>query len=393
MCRKLQNFASGGLLFINGSLRNPPITFSNQSEAVVPPGCYPPIMINVSSIRLTVFAIGFGSLLSGCATHQPVSTKLAPLPETVTSFGAVTSDGWLYAFGGHKGERHDYSIEMVSGSFQRLKLNDGRAWQMLPSATPGQGQPLVAHDGIIYRIGGMAAHNHKDEKQNLYSLSLVQKFNPKTGHWEDMTPLPAVRSSHDAVVIGDKIYVAGGWQLAGGTNKPAWPSNALVFDLVHPQSGWQEFPQPFQRRALALAALGSRVICIGGMDSDSQPTLAVDIYDPASGQWIKGPDLPPGEFKGFSCSAIAQGGRVYVTTFQGDVLRLAKDERSWEVVGRLERPRMAHRLVTAGKTQLIALGGEDGEENKTPDLELLTPSALPQIASGTSTQTTATNAR
>ncbi len=347
-------------------------------------------MLKTASLRLALAAAGLGAFLSGCATHPPVNTALAPLPETVTSFGAVTTDGWLYVFGGHKGERHEYSVDMVSGSFQRLNLSTGGAWEKLPSTTPGQGQPLVAHDGFIYRIGGMSAHNHPDDKQDLYSLSVVQRFDPKTSHWEELTPLPAVRSSHDAVVIGDKIYVAGGWQLAGGTNKPAWPANALVLDLAHPQAGWQEFPQPFQRRALALAALGSRVICIGGMDSDNKPTLDVEIYDPATGKWITGPALPPGQFKGFSCSAIAQGGRVYVTAFQGDLLRLAKDEKSWEVVGRLEHPRMAHRLVTAGTRQLIALGGEDGEEKRT-DLELLTPSARPMIATSTNTQVTATN--
>jgi hypothetical protein len=35
---------------------------------------------------------------------------------------------------------------------------------------------------------------------------------------------------------------------------------------------------------------------------------------------------------------------------------------------------MSHRLVTAGTSQLIALGGEDGED-KRPELELLTPAA------------------
>jgi N-acetylneuraminic acid mutarotase len=330
--------------------------------------------------------------LAGCATQphpaqvsaESPAASFAPLPETVTSFGAVTSDGYLYAFGGHKGERHEYSVEMVSGSFQRLKLSEGRAWETLPSTTPGQGQPLVAHGGYIYRIGGMAARNKADAKQDLYSMSLVQRFDPKRGQWEEFTPLPEIRSSHDAVILGDKLYVAGGWQLAGGTNKAVWPANALVLDLAHPKAGWREFPQPFQRRALALAALDSRVFCIGGMDSDNQPTLAVDIYDTTSGQWTKGPDLPAGQFKGFSCSAIPQDGRIYVTAFQGDLLRLATDARSWEVVGRLEHPRMAHRLVTAGATQLIALGGEDGEE-KRPDLELLTPGAVKiQTAMGTS---------
>lgn len=346
---------------------------------------------------LSSFAVT--ALFVGCVTSAPTrraavatpAATLAPLPEAVTSFGAVTSDGWLYVFGGHKGERHEYSAEMVSGSFQRLKLSDGRAWESLPSAAPGQGQPLVAHDGFIYRIGGMAARNHADAKQDLYSLTLVQRFDPQSRRWEDVAPLPAPRSSHDAVVLGDKLYVAGGWQLIGGTNKPVWPANALVLDLANPRAGWREFPQPFQRRALALAALGSRVYCIGGMDSNNKPTLAVEIYDTATGQWSKGPDLPPGENKGFACSAIAQDGRIHVTAFQGDLLRLSTDGSAWEVVGRLEHPRMAHRLVTAGATQLIALGGEDGEA-KRPDLELLTPAAKPLVADNSSaTTSTAAN--
>ncbi|HTD65950.1 MAG TPA: hypothetical protein VK846_05400 [Candidatus Limnocylindria bacterium] len=340
-----------------------------------------------SALVSLLASLALAAALIGCATHTalpeissaPISGPLAPLPERVTSFGAVTSDGWLYAFGGHKGERHEYSVEMVSGSFQRLKLSEGRAWESLPAAAPGQGQPLVAHGGYIYRVGGMAARNHADAKQDLYSMTVAQRFDPKNHRWENIAPLAAPRSSHDAVIMGDKLYIAGGWQLAGGTNKPAWPANALVLDLNDSRAAWKEFPQPFQRRALALAALGSRIYCIGGMDSDNKPTLAVEIYDTVSGHWTKGPELPPGKQKGFSCSAITQGGRIYVNAFQGDLLRLSFDARSWEVVGRLEHPRMAHRLVTAGATQLIALGGEDGEA-KRPDLELLTPAATPQVA-------------
>ena len=354
------------------------------------------------SFNLTHLIVVAALALTGCATKHDqhdhsahasvaeIKTNLTTLPETVTSFGAVSADGWLYVFGGHKGERHDYSKEMVSGSFHRLSLNEGRAWERLPGAAPAQGVPLVAQGGSVYRIGGMAARNAAEAKQDLYSMALVQHFQPERGQWEEIAPLPEPRSSHDAVVFGDKIYVAGGWQLFGGTNKAAWPSNALVLDLKNVRAGWQPFPQPFQRRALALAALGSRIYCIGGMNADNQPTLDVDVYDTKSGQWSKGPALPAGKFKGFSCSAIAQDGRIYANAFQGDLLRLASDGRSWEVVGRLQHPRMAHRLVTAGRTQLIALGGEDGEE-KRADLEVLTPSLQPRAAATAASTTTQTS--
>lgn len=342
-------------------------------------------MLKMSSLRLAAL-FGLAALLSGSATPQPVKTSLAPMPEAVTSFGAVTSDGWLYVFGGHKGERHEYSTEMVSGSFHRLKLSDGSAWEKLPSAAPGQGQPLVAYNGYVYRIGGMAAKNHEKEKQDLFSTTIAQRYNPETKKWEDFTKLPAPRSSHDAVVKAGKLYVIGGWQLAGGASKPVWPANALVLDLAHPEAGWKEFPQPFQRRAIAVAATGSRLYCIGGMDSDNKTTLAVEVYDISTGKWTKGPDLPPGPNKGFSCSAISLNGQIYANALQGDLLRLSKDGNSWDVVGRVDQPRLAHRLVTAGKTQLIVLGGEDGDA-KRPELQLLTPSAKPLPAKATSSST------
>jgi hypothetical protein len=81
-------------------------------------------------------------------------------------------------------------------------------------------------------------------------------------------------------------------------------------------------------------------------------TLSVDVYDTASGQWTKGPDLPNGKSKGFGCSAVAQNGRLYANAFKGDLLPCSGR------VFRIGSSRKAH-------TQINALGGEDGE-NKRP---------------------------
>jgi hypothetical protein len=329
----------------------------------------------------------------GCSTpnthitnRHPVdpATVLAPMPEPVTSFAAVTHDGWLYVCGGHKGERHDYNASQVSGAFHRLDLSSGTRWEALHATAPGQGMPLVAHRNRIIRTGGMAARNNPGEKQDLVSSDAVLQFDTRTLRWDALPSLPEVRSSHDAVVVGDTLVVGGGWSLSGGTNAPTWPDHGLTLDLRHPERGWNKFQQPFRRRALALAAIGQKVHFIGGMDSDNKPTLAVDVYDLTTGAWSKGPDLPEGRFKGFACSAIAQSGSIYANMFQGDLLRLGPGGNAWEKVGRVTHPRMAHRLVTAGDRQLIVLGGEDGED-KRPDLELLSPNAAP-----TSTLSTAT---
>jgi hypothetical protein len=187
------------------------------------------MMSLLPAVALLVWS-GCSTTSSCCSTAAHDATPIvlpasfAPMPETVTSFGAVTADGWLYVFGGHKGERHEYSADMVSGSFHRLNLRDGLAWEKLPAAPASQGLPLVTHGGFVYRVGGMAARNPAGVKQDLFSTTHFQRFDPRRAQWENLTPLPAPRSSHDAVVLGDKLYVAGGWSLAGGTNKAVWPA-------------------------------------------------------------------------------------------------------------------------------------------------------------------------
>jgi hypothetical protein len=367
--------ASGGLRFSSGSLRKRPLMFGNPPKAPGRGIRYSAPMLNFPYLRLAAFA---AALVTSDARPSRAADACPPLPEAVTSFGAATQAGWLYVFGGHRGERHDYSSDQVSGALHRLRLDGGRVWESLPGAALGQGLALVAHGRFLYRVGGMAARNAHGAKQDLYSTNLVQRFDPGTGLWEEMIPMPAPRSSHDAAVLGDRLFVGGGWQLDGGDAKPVWHARMLVLDLTSPQLGWQAMEQPFQRRALAVAAAGHHVLCIGGMDSDNRSTLSVDIFNTLDGNWTRGPDLPTGPHKGFGCSAIAQDGRIYASTLQGDLLRLAPDSRSWEIVGRLRHPRLAHRLVSAGAASLIVLGGEDGEA-KRPELEWFDVSARADV--------------
>ena len=321
---------------------------------------------------------------SSCATPprtpdpslQPPAASLAPMPEAVTSFGAVSHRGWLYVGGGHKGERHEYSAPMVSGSFHRLRLSEGSAWERLPGTPPAQGAPLVAHGNFVYRIGGMAARNAPGEKSDLHSHATVSRYDVDRGVWEDFVPLPEPRSSHDAVVLGDKIYVAGGWTLAGAPGKGVWIDTLLELDLRASKPRWEARPQPFRRRAIAVAAAGERLYCLGGIDAEGATLLAVEVYDTVTGTWSKGPDLPTGPMKGFGCSAIAQGGRIYFSGMKGELHALESSASTWTLVCPLRHPRFFHRLVPAGTSHLVAAGGEDSE-GKRNDLEVLTvPAAL-----------------
>jgi len=295
---------------------------------------------------------------------------LPPMPEAATSFGAAVTGGHLYLYGGHTGERHVYTADKVSGAFHRVAVEDGASWESLPRGVAAQGTALVAVDGRLVRVGGMAARNLAGEKADLRSLDSAAMYDPASRTWTELPALPAPRSSHDVAVIGRTLYAGGGWTLSGGTNAGVFHTNIAVLDLAAEPLQWRLIPQPFTRRGLALAALGDRLYFIGGMTGSNDTTLAVEIFDTKTGAWHSGPELPKGKLKGFGNSAIAVGDRIYVSGLSGEVHALGANSTEWEKVATLKQRRFFHRLVAVDAHTLLALGGED-EEGKISNVEVI----------------------
>lgn len=302
---------------------------------------------------------------------SPKQASLSPLPVGVSSLGAVASDGFLYVFGGHAGKTHNYSTRDVLGTFQRLDLNSGKSWEVLPSGPNVQGMNLVAHKGKIIRVGGMQPRNGPDQPADNHSLKDCASFDPKTNQWTALPPLPAGRSSHDLVIVGDQLVVVGGWELNGKGTSPVWHETTLIMDLSHPEPVWKSIPQPFQRRALTAASLGNKVYVLCGLDENGGSHKGVDILDLKTGKWTTGPEVP-GNRVGFSPAAATLGDRLLVNTFDGHLLRLNAGETAWELVATTSTPRMVHRLIPNGKGVLLVGGASQGT-NRT-DIEFLAPS-------------------
>ncbi|MGD9637201.1 MAG: DUF4198 domain-containing protein, partial [Pirellulales bacterium] len=296
---------------------------------------------------------------------------IAPLPEAVSSFGAAVADGYLYVYSGHTGTEHDHSAANLSKRFARVPLAGG-AWEELPMQTPLQGLPLVAYEGKLYRVGGMNALNATtDDKEDLHSTTEFAEYDPATKRWTALAPLPAARSSHNAVVIGDKLYVVGGWTL-NGSRKGEWLSDSLVYDFSDPSKGWQPLPQQvFKRRALAASQWHGKVAALGGMDEKAKISRSVDFFDPANGKWSKGPELPGTGMSGFGVSAWNLGDDLYVSGFNGRVFKLADDGSKWEVVAKLEEPRFFHQLVPAAQADALLVVGGASRDGHLASVELV----------------------
>ena len=304
-------------------------------------------------LALVLFAGAFpataGATESNADGAPSVESALPPLPEAITSFGAAIDGDWVYVYGGHIGTAHQHSRDNLARGFYRLNLAQPKEWESLEMGPARQGLALVAHGGTLYRIGGLAARNAKGEPEDLHSSRDVSRFDPATGTWASMTPLPEPRSSHDAVVLGDKLYVVGGWCLRGDdmSGDSYWHDTVCVADLTQSPIVWEEIEAPFARRALAIATAGDQVCVLGGITDDGSVSRSVDCLDTRTGEWSEGPELPmTGWLKGFGVSAFTTGPSLFMSGSAGDLYELEAGGSEWIPAGfQLEVPRFFHRLL------------------------------------------------
>jgi N-acetylneuraminic acid mutarotase len=330
--------------------------------------------IRSSIVTKYLFAAAALGLCLTTATRgaDPAKAPAFPaMPKAVSSFGAIECDGYLYLYGGHAGKTHSYDTDSVLGTFHRLKLDGGTKWEPLPGGPIAQGMNLTSHGGKVYRVGGMQPKNKPGDPSDNHSLADCARFDPKAGKWEELPAMPAGRSSHDVVTVGDKLVVVGGWQMKGKGEKQVWPETALVMDLSEKKLAWKEIPQPFKRRALTAAAVGTKVYVLGGLGAEGADRR-VDILDVATGKWSEGPDLPGSERTAFSPAACTVSGRLVVNTSAGPVYRLTEKGDGWEKVGECATKRMVARLIPFGTDRVILLGGAAGMTGNADSLEVIT---------------------
>lgn len=299
------------------------------------------------------------------------NTRYPDLPVGITSFGATFHEGAIYVYGGQLGRAHSYSWDDVNKPLYRLKLEDGADWEELASDEPALGPTLWTHESGVIRVGGMQPKNARNDEQDLVSVPYVRRFDPESGKWSSLVDLPVPRSSHDSLIVGDKIYVVGGWQMKGKDNSSTWLKTVEVLDLAAEKPEWRSIEQPFIRRALSIAVVGDELFCMGGLDNGGDTSLEVDILNLETEEWHKGPDLPEGPMDGFGLAGLVDSddGKLYITGFSGTVYTYDGKE-AWDEVAQFEHGRFFSRFVDPPNAPLIVLGGT-GKEGRSQVVEQL----------------------
>ncbi|EMI20460.1 Kelch repeat type 1-containing protein [Rhodopirellula maiorica SM1] len=299
------------------------------------------------------------------------TSSLPELPTELTSFGGTVANGTLFVYGGHVGNAHSYSTAEQSNAFWSLDLPDGASWNSLPSGPKLQGLAMVGHGNSVVRIGGFTALNDEGETHNLQSQATVSRYDIDAKQWKDDTPLPEPRSSHAATVIGNQVYVVGGWAMSG-ENETQWHNTAWTADLSQQPLQWKPIAAPpFKRRALSVAAHDGRVYVVGGMDQEQGPSTEVDIFDPKSNQWSKGASLIGEAMTGFGCWAQSHAGHLYVSTVNGTIQRLTDEGDDWEIVGSYDPGRFFHCMLPLDPSSMVMVGGANMSIGRFTNLDIV----------------------
>lgn len=301
------------------------------------------------------------------------SSEDGVLPEPITSFGATTIDGALYALGGHTGGAHSYSLEEQFNKLIRLDLKNSKGWEVITEGPRVQGNALVGLNSKVILVGGFSAENAKGEKSRFVSKAVVQQYDLKEGKWQELPSLPEPRSSMDATVLDGNLYAIGGWAMSGDSEESKWHKTAWRLPLDKDGSSWQPIAEPpFRRRALAVVAHAGRVFVIGGMNEDGGPTTETCAYNPADNSWEKLGSIAGVPMNGFGAAATELDGKLLVSTVDGSIQLFDDQRNSWKIIGQIPTGRFFHRILPLSADTVAIIGGANMNVGKFRKTEFLT---------------------
>jgi hypothetical protein len=218
-------------------------------------------------------------------------------------------------------------------------------WTALPPARHSRGEVSAAVVGdSIYVVGGFDTTGH--------TTALVERLDLRTGRWSTSRSLPQPLNHMNAVDYGGKLYVVGGYSQPSDTSAGAVRS----FWRYDPTTDrWSAMPPAPLPRAAAGAAviLGGRAVGLGNFAD-------VERYRPGASSWDRLPAMPVAR-SGFQ--AVNVDGKIVVVGGEGpagtigEVDELDPATGHWTRLPDLPIPRHGLGLVAAGPLVYAIEGG------------------------------------
>jgi N-acetylneuraminic acid mutarotase len=225
-------------------------------------------------------------LIGGVVGGAPVAAQSSRGPWLPATFmqhersesAIVALDGRMYVIGGYPGTRIPSNVVQVWDS-RTDTWSEGP-----PVPMPLHHAMSASVNGKVYLIGG--EFDGAGTNRTGVSLDTVFELDPSVGGWVPRASMPTGRRGGAAVVLDGKIYVVGGA-----------PPNGREFEMYDPATDtWTVLPpMPTGRNHIAAGAIDGKIYVVGGRFGgryDTELTDVLEVYDPATRTWSRGPNAP-----------------------------------------------------------------------------------------------------
>jgi hypothetical protein len=223
-----------------------------------------------------------------------------------SSAGFAQSGSQLYWAAGHLGQFHYYGRCHFSREFHCLDLSTGQWTRLADFPVPAQGFRMVAYEDGVFAFGGFVYEG--DGEWPVRSTDVIRRYDISTNKWENVGTLKNPRSSNVAGMVGDLVYLIGGWN---GFSKPhpdeakPWISKQDTFhDTIEvfnlrSRSSTELLPLGISpRRAFAAVTKGPDITVACGLGPNGFTDLKTEVltFSTETRTWTKLFDTPLGLF-------------------------------------------------------------------------------------------------
>lgn len=294
------------------------------------------------------------------------------LPFDLDEPRATALDGDIYLVGGIVGleERPDGKLLLEpSDRVMRFDPQSGRYAELAPLPRPLNHIGLVGYDHDLYVLGGYGRTLHTGTGRAFY------RYDPDRDRWSRMPDMPVPRAAMAADVVGDELIVA-----AGALNER--PS-AATFAFDFKRRRWSRLPDmPNRREHVAAAALDGSLYVVGGRTTESFAVSDAARYDVAQRRWRRLPPLPVpaggmAMVAGEGSVLVIGGGDDGAGTVTGAVQAWDPAAHRWRLLAGMRTPRHGHAAAVADGKIWVFGGSPCAYFNATDSVEWLPLPKLP----------------
>ncbi|WP_242528046.1 PKD domain-containing protein [Allomuricauda sp. CAU 1633] len=255
-------------------------------------------------------------------------------PEEFNHFQATEYQGLIWVIGAFKDNLYPNEVPAEYIWMFNPATQEWIQGPEIPAGRQRGSTGLVVYDDKFYIVGG-----NNDGHDGGY-VAWFDEYDPATGTWTPLADAPRARDHFAAVVIGDKLYAAGG-RLSGPFPNDVFKPVIPEVDVYDFTSGtWSTLPNgqniPTPRAGAAAVNFNNRLVVIGGEVQDelvygvnTDDALAItEEYDPVTQSWDRLADM---NFERHGTQAIVSGPGVHI--LGGSPNRAGGNQKNMEFLG------------------------------------------------------------